>query len=128
MTGTLRRPWTRRPSPRRAAWYQSPDGTRASIEWMLANTRNPDNHLRLPPGGVASLPTVFLQCELVITMARGSNGKVFHVRCRCMVGTRFEPTRSFYAYDPIGQAGSAAEAVAMWREHRDGKSQLEAAS
>lgn len=115
-------PWQRRPSPRRAAWYPTPDGTHASLDWMLGNTRNMDNPLRLPRGGMVNArPVIKLPCKIVLTFARGSNGKVMHVRCRCMAGTASEPSERFYVYDPIGQAGSIEEAKRMWKDAGHGQ-------
>lgn len=115
-------PWTRRQSPRKAAWYPCPDGTTTTLEWLLANTRNPDNPLRLPRGGMAAVPPpARLPCEIVLTFARGSNGKTLHVRCRCMAGTAGEPSRRFYTYDALGQAGSLEEALVLWRGHKSAR-------
>jgi hypothetical protein len=112
------RPWTRRLSPRRAAWYPSRDQTTVSLDWLLSSLNTSPNRVRPPAAGMASLPWLSQPCEIVLSGARGSNGRVLHVRCRCMSGVR---GRNFFAYDAIGQAVSIPQAVEMWKEAGHGQ-------
>jgi hypothetical protein len=65
-------------------------------------------------------PVVVLPCQIVLTGARGSNGKVLHVRCRCMAGTVGATAQRYYAYDVIGQAGTVEEALELWKGNGHG--------
>jgi len=72
-------------------------------------------------GTLTPRPPVVLPCQIVITAEPGSNGKRLVVRCRCMAGTVSPPAVRFYAYDPVGIAGSLDEAKRIWTEHKNAK-------
>lgn len=55
-------------------------------------------------------------CELVLTMNRGSNGRLIVVRCRCMA--LYGASRRNYNYDHLGIVSNLAEVRALWAEHR----------
>lgn len=82
----------------------------ADLDWLIRQARKPR----------VVLPIVTMPCELVLT-GSGRNSNVLVVRCRCMAGTRKEPKARYYAYDTLGETADLAEALRIWREHRDGR-------
>ena len=61
-------------------------------------------------------------CEMVLTSdKRRGAPDVLVVLCRCMAGTRGEPSARFYNYDALGRVVTLPEALQAWRDHRDAR-------
>lgn len=73
----------------------------------------PDFSSRVPDG-------VTNPCRLVLTAARGTNGKLLRVRCECMAQVVLvEAVRPYTNYDVIGETrGGLEAALELWRAHQ----------